>query len=64
LGTTNEKVHEICFVYKTDIVFNGNIPKGFVEVSIEDIDKYEIRPSNVVEILKNEDDSFRHIVIK
>ncbi len=62
--TDTEKVHEICFVYKTDIVFNGAIPKGFVEVPIENIDKYDIRPSNIVEILKNKDSSFKHFVIK
>lgn len=59
-----EKVHEICFVYKINTIFTGVIPDGFVEVPIEDIDKFDVRPSPVVGILKGKENSFKHIILK
>ena len=59
-----EKVQEICFVFKIDEDFTGIIPDGFTEVSIEDISKYDVRPKPMVDILKNKDKLFKHIIIK
>ncbi len=65
LYTTNvEKVHEICFVYKIGACFDGIISEGFIEVPIKDIDKYDIRPSSIVDILKSKEESFKHIIFK
>ena len=60
----NEKVQEICFLYETDEEFVNAIPEEFVEISIDDIDKYDIRPKKLVDIIKDEKESFKHIIIK
>jgi len=62
-GTDQNKVHEISFVYKIDNVFTGDIPEGFLEVSMENLDKFDIRPGSIVELLKNKDDSFKYIIV-
>ena len=62
--TVTEKIHEICFVYKIDTIFTGVIPSGCIEVSIDDIDKYDVRPIQIIDVLKNKNDSFKHIIIK
>lgn len=59
-----EKVHEICFVYKTETVFKGIVPDGFVEVSRADLDKFDIVPTSITDILKGGNEQFRHIMIK
>jgi len=59
-----EKVHEICFVYRIGDIFESVIPEGFVEVPIEDIDKFDVRPSSIVDILKSKESSFKHIIQK
>lgn len=65
LYTTNtEKVHEICFIYIIDTIFTNVVPSGFIEVSIENLDKFDIRPSPIVDILKSKEDSFKHIIFK
>lgn len=60
----NEKVHEICFVYKVDTIFRGSIPIGFVEVSLKNIDNYIIKPTYIIDILKQANIPFRHFMIK
>lgn len=60
----NEKVQEICFVYEINEVFTGIVPSEFVEVQIDDFKNYDIKPALIVEILKGERDSFKHIVVK
>lgn len=60
----NQKVQEICFVYKIDEIFNEIVPPLFVEVPIEDLDKYDIRPNKLVDVLKSEGNSFKHIIVK
>lgn len=63
-STSEGKQHEICFVYKVDEIFTGPVPEGFIEVAKEDLDKYEIKPTPIVEILKEESDDVRHFLIK
>lgn len=61
-STDTEKVHEICFVYKIDEIFTGTIPDGFIEVPINEVKNYDIRPKIVAKLLEN--DSFQHEIIK
>lgn len=60
--TAGLKIHEICFVYKIDDIFEGDLPDGFLEVAIEDIDKYKIKPIGLTKILK--DTEFKHVIVK
>jgi len=60
----NNKVHEICFVYKTEEIFTGKIPEGFIEISGEDLNKYDIKPKQIVDLLIDKNSSFKHVVIK
>jgi 8-oxo-dGTP pyrophosphatase MutT (NUDIX family) len=62
--TATEKVHEICFVYEIDEEFNGTVPAEFIEVSINEINAYEIKPIQIVDILKSDKNSFKHIIVK
>ena len=57
-----KKVHEICFIYSITNIFEDTLPEGFVEVLIDDIGKFDIRPSSIVEILQTEGNSFKHII--
>jgi 8-oxo-dGTP pyrophosphatase MutT (NUDIX family) len=63
-GTSPDKVHELCFVYEVQEEFTGTVPPEFVEVSFEDVDKNNIKPTSITEILKSENNSFKHFVIK
>ncbi len=58
------KVQEICFVYEVEEIFTGIIPPSFIEVSIEDINNYDIKPKQIVDIIKNEEKFFKHIITK
>ena len=62
--SSNEKVQEICFVYEVDNEFTGAIPPEFIQVTVEDIDKYDVRPKPIIDLLKSEKGSFKHIIIK
>lgn len=57
-----EKVHEICFVYNVDDIFEATIPKGFLEVPMSDFNKFDIKPSSLVSILKDSKGTFEHII--
>ncbi|MDQ5927907.1 MAG: hypothetical protein QG633_345 [Patescibacteria group bacterium] len=59
-----EKVHEICFVYDIEDLFEGPLPEGFIEVPIEDLDKHDIRPDVVTPLLKEGGDTIKHIIKK
>jgi len=63
-STATEKVHEICFVYKIETLFMDKIPFEFVEVPINEINKYDVRPSQIIDILKNGKGPFSHIIVK
>lgn len=63
-GVSPDKVQELCFVYEVEEEFMGSVPQEFVEVSVEDINKNDIRPSSIKEILESEKDSFKHFTIK
>ena len=60
----NEKVQELCFVYEINDIFTGIIPPEFIEVGVADISKYDVRPAPIVEILKNDKESFKHIIAR
>jgi 8-oxo-dGTP pyrophosphatase MutT (NUDIX family) len=56
------KVHEICFVYSVDEFFKGEIPFGFVEVPMSEVDSFDIKPSSISDLLKVTGDEFRHTI--
>ncbi|TSC52668.1 MAG: NUDIX hydrolase [Parcubacteria group bacterium LiPW_41] len=62
-GADQNKVHEICFVFDIVDVFEGKIPEGFLEVSLEDLHKYEIQPESIVKILTNKNGAFEYILV-
>ncbi len=62
-STQSGKVHEICFVYKTEEIFTGPVPKGFIEVPMNEIENFDIRPNIISSILKNKDGLFKHIIL-
>ena len=62
--TATEKVQEICFVYKINTIFGGNPPSEFVEISLEDIDKYDLRPKQLADVFKDKNNSFKHIIVR
>lgn len=62
-GSDPKKVHEICFVYKVHDIFTGSVPQGFLEVSAEDLDKFDIRPSSITTLLKNDESQFKYIIV-
>lgn len=57
-------VQEICFIYEIDDVFEGILPSGFIEVAVGDMNKYDIRPKQIIDILKNGNSPFKHSIIK
>ena len=58
----DKKMHEICFVYKIDLpIQDKDLPYGFIEVPLSEINKFDIRPSSVVSIL-NDNILFKHII--
>lgn len=59
-----DKVHEICFVYKVEDVFMDTVPEGFIEVSDEDLRKYEIKPSPIISLIESDSTEVKHIVLK
>ncbi|MCX6754516.1 MAG: NUDIX domain-containing protein [Candidatus Nomurabacteria bacterium] len=59
---SNKKTHEICFVYIVNNIFEGDIPKGFIEVKLDDINNFDVRPSSMVKILNDKDTLFKHII--
>ena len=59
-----EKIQELCFVYEAEEEFAGAASSEFIEIRLEDIDKNDIRPSSIIEILKSEKGSFKHFIIK
>jgi len=61
-STENGDVHELCFVYEAENEFAGDLPKGFISVSKDDLESHDIRPSAISDILKDENKSFKHIV--
>lgn len=61
--TEKEKVHEICFVYEIDEEFNGVIPSEFIEVSMDDINEHDVKPIQIIDIVKSEK-GFKHIIVK
>lgn len=63
-STKDGKVHEINFIYKIKAIFTGTLADGFVEVSMENIGRFNIKPGAIIDILQAKDDSFRSIIIK
>jgi 8-oxo-dGTP pyrophosphatase MutT (NUDIX family) len=61
-GFHEEKVHEICFVYKIETIFKGVVPNGFIEVSKENLHKFEILPDPITDILEKSSEQCCHII--
>lgn len=59
-----EKVHEICFVYDVQDLFEDPLPEGFIEVALDDLDKHDIRPSVITPLLKEGGGVFKHSIKK
>ena len=59
-----ERVHEICFVYEVKDIYPLAIPKSFIEVSPEDLGKYDVRPNPLIELIKNKNSVFNSLIIK
>lgn len=63
-GKIPNKVHEICFVYKVAEEFTGELGAEFIEVQLQDLNDYDIRPRIIKEILLSHDNNFKHFIIK
>lgn len=63
-STSTQNVQEICFVYNIDTLFTGRIPMELVEVTKDEIEKYQIRPSQLGRILKTGINTVKHFVVK
>lgn len=59
----SQKVHEMNFVYMVHDIFTGPIPKGFLEVSSEDLGTFNIRPGSIVDILKDNEGQLQYIIV-
>lgn len=62
-GKGSQKIHEMNFVYTVHDVFTGPIPEGFLEVPPEDLEKFDIRPSSVVGLLRNKGNQLQYIIV-
>jgi 8-oxo-dGTP pyrophosphatase MutT (NUDIX family) len=60
----NSKVHEICFIYEIKDIFNGTVPENFVEVTVEQIDAYDVRPKPIYDLIKSDRKSVRQVIQK
>jgi len=63
-SNNKENVHEICFVYEINDLYQLAIPENFIEVSSEDIDNHDVRPRPIIELIKNNNTSFKSIIVK
>ncbi|MBU6214917.1 NUDIX domain-containing protein [Patescibacteria group bacterium] len=61
---SDKEVQEICFMYEASEMFSGDLSSQFVEVHVEKLDQFTIKPTAVVEILKDIDRSKLHIVVR
>ncbi|GEM_PF-2507119 len=59
----SQKVHEMNFVYIVHDIFTGPIPEGFLEVSSEDLGKFDIRPGSIVNLLKGDTGRLQYIIV-
>ncbi len=63
-SNNGEDVHEICFVYEVGDVYKLDIPKNFIEVAPEDINNHDVRPKPIIDLINNNNTSFKSIIIK
>jgi 8-oxo-dGTP pyrophosphatase MutT (NUDIX family) len=59
----NKKYHEICFYYKHKIKGNINLPNDYFAFDEEEIEKENIQPKIISEIIKPETDEIIHLTI-
>lgn len=59
-----DNVHEICFVYEAEDAFLDVVPPEFVEVSVSDVDSFDVRPKVMTEFIVDESDDFKHVIAK
>jgi 8-oxo-dGTP pyrophosphatase MutT (NUDIX family) len=57
-----DDVHEICFVYEAEDAFLDVVPPEFVEVSVDDVDSFDVRPKVMIEFIVDEGGDFKHVV--
>lgn len=58
------KVHEINFVYMIDEIFTGELPNNFISILPSDFGNYDIRPTSILNVIKNRNTPFEHIAQK
>lgn len=58
---TGEKVHEICFVYETEDVFTGPISDLFVEITKDNMNSFDIKPTVMKDFISGFDE--KHVVL-
>ena len=59
-----ERVHEICFVYEAEDVYDGPLREEFfIDVPIEDFAKHDIRPTAMVDLINDKSGDFRSVVV-
>jgi 8-oxo-dGTP pyrophosphatase MutT (NUDIX family) len=63
-SAAEKEVQEICFVYEASESFRGNLSPEFVEVSLEKLDQFTIKPIAIVELLKDTDHSVPHLLAR
>lgn len=63
-GSGDDKVHEICFIYEIIDLFTGTVPPEFIEIPLEDIRKFDVRPTPIIGIIEDKKDSFKNIILK
>ena len=61
---TEGNVHEMCFVYEAEEVFSDIVQTEFVEVSVSDIDNFDVRPKVMAEFIEDEGGDFKHVIAK
>jgi len=63
-SSAQKSVQEICFVYETHEPFSGDLPAQWVEVSVENLDQFTVKPTAVIEILKDTSRSIVHFLVR
>jgi 8-oxo-dGTP pyrophosphatase MutT (NUDIX family) len=61
---SGEGVHEICFIYEVGDLYDLDVPENFTEITAEDITNYDIRPKQIIDLIKDKDTAFQSIIVK
>ena len=60
----NKKFHEICFYFEHKINGNIDLPEDYFVFNRDEIQKKDIRPKIIYEIINSNDKNIKHIVLK